>query len=89
MADAISRFPREEHGLVHISSDGTPAEMSGEGAVTHQDDVVQVGLFFCARSAMCSVTTVVVHADDRALVKRTEDHKMPPACPVELKFDCY
>lgn len=73
VADAIGRFPGEEHGLVHVGGNAAAAEVSGEGAMTHEHDVVRVRLFLRAWSAASNVTAVVVHADDRALVQRAED----------------
>src|SRR3569832_448918 len=74
MTDAIRRLTREEHGLVHIGGRGAPSEVTRERAVPHQDDVVGVRHFLCARPAALDVTAVVVHADDRALVQPTKNY---------------
>ena len=74
MTDAISRLAREEHCLVHVGGRGTASEVTRKGAVTHQYDIIHVRFFFRARSTLCDVAAVIVHADDRALVERTVDN---------------
>ena len=78
MTDAIRRLAREEHRLVHVGRCRAPSEVTRKRAVPHQDDVVRVRLFLRARPAALDVTAVVVHADDRALVKRTKNYFRSP-----------
>ena len=72
MTHAVRRIARKEDCLVHIGGDPAPSEMARERAVTHQDDVIYGRLFLGARSTLRNVTTIVVHADDRALVEWTK-----------------
>jgi len=74
VTDAIRRVAREEHRLVHIRSDSTATEMSRESTVTHQHDVVPVRKLFTARTTARDVATVVVDADDRALIQRPKNY---------------
>ena len=74
MTDAISRLAREKHSLVHIGCCGATSEVTRKRAVTHQYDIIRVRFFFRARSTLLDVAAVIVHADDRALVKRSVDN---------------
>src|SRR5262245_53162271 len=71
MADAICRFLREEDRMIDVGSHATPAEMLCERAVTHQDYLTGIGIFFSSGAAATDAAAVVANADDRALVKRT------------------
>ena len=74
MTDAISRLAREEDCLVHIGCCGAASEVTRKRTMTHQHDIIRVRFFFRARSTLCDVAAVIMHADDRALVKRPVDN---------------
>src|SRR6185369_14858464 len=78
MTHAIRRLTREKHRLVNIRRDSAPSEVSREGAMTHEHDVIRVRLLFTARPATFDVAAVIVHRDDRTLVQRPENYFFIP-----------
>jgi hypothetical protein len=50
--------------------------MLSERAVTQQDDLVGVRLFFISGGAATNATAVIAHADKRTVVKRTERERI-------------
>ena len=51
MADAIGRFLREEGSLIDVGGHASPAEVLGERAVAHENDVVDAAVFLGRGSA--------------------------------------
>ena len=82
VADAVGRPLREERRLVDVGGDAAPPEVLAEDAVSHEDDVVAVGVFLGRGAAATGAAAVVAHTDERAFMERAEcEHTFNPHCP--------
>jgi hypothetical protein len=76
VADAICRSLREKDRMIDVGGHASPAEMLSERAVTHQDYLAGIWMFFISRAAATDAAAVVANADERALVKRPEGERV-------------
>jgi hypothetical protein len=72
MAHVIGRFLGKEDSLIDVGGHSSPAEMLAECAASHENDLVEAGIFLIPGAAATDAAGIIAHAYDGSVIERAE-----------------